>query len=189
MTDTVIKPIKAKVTFVESVPAPAPLAKNNLDLIIVHHNNAVGLAINTVKEAAKAGDLLVKERDARSGSFKTWVEEYLPFARKTAYQYIRIAENVTSGILNLADVSSIRGALKLCNTADGTEPKRAKDKRVETIPSLCARINAAYTGAKSDKPLHGWDDEEIDALRTSLKGIVDIYLELGDSSEDADRFI
>lgn len=184
MTDLEVKPIKAKVTFAESTtPAPLPLAKDNLDLIIIHHNNAVGAAINTVKEAAKAGDLLVKERYSRTGSFKTWVETNLPFARKTAYQYIRIAENVTSGILNLAEVSSIRGALKLCNTADGAEPKRAKDKRVETIPSLCARINAAYAGAKSDKPLAGWDDDEVEALRTSLKGIVDIYLELGDTTD------
>ena len=148
--------------------------------IIQHHHNAINAAVNTVREAAKAGDLLVKEGEDRKGSFSKWVEDEMPFARKTAYQYIKIAKNVTAGLINLEEATSIRDALRLCNKAEGKEeePKRAKDKRVETIPSLCTKIETAFSAATKEKAVKGWSSDEVDALCRTLQPIVDIWSDL-----------
>ena len=168
--------IKLKWTEREEISA-SPAQK-----IIQHHNNAINAAVNTVREAAKAGDLLVKEGEERKGSFSKWVEDEMPFARKTAYQYIKIAKSVTAGLINLEEATSIRDALRLCNKAEGkdSEPKRAKDKRVETIPSLCSKIENAFSAASKERDVSSWSSDEVSALRRSLQPVVDIWADLGE---------
>lgn len=141
------------------------------------HSMAVESMGKSVGHVAQAGILLINERDLRTGGFATWVEENLPFTRKTAYQYMKIGAAVDSGKLDLSTLTSVRQALKLLPN-DSESSTRSKDKRMDSIPNLCLKIEQAFTEAVSSRPVSGWSVDEKETLLRSLDGILSIKEQL-----------
>jgi hypothetical protein len=125
---------------------------DSADEIKQHHRAAMDSMGQSVSHVSQAGLLLVKEREDRRGSFASWVEEALPFTRKTAY-------------------TSIRQALKLL-PGESTPTTRTRDKRFDSIPNLCLKIEQAFNEAVSSRPVESWSQDERDTLTRSLNSVI-----------------
>ena len=136
-----------------------------------HHRAAMDSMGQSVSHVSQAGLLLVKEREARRGSFAAWVEESLPFTRKTAYTYMRIGMAVEAGKLDLENLTSIRQALKLL-PGESTPTPKTRDKRFDSIPNLCLKIEQAFNEAISSRPIETWSLDERETLIRSLDTVI-----------------
>jgi hypothetical protein len=144
---------------------------DSADEIKQHHRAAMDSMGQSVSHVSQAGLLLVKEREDRRGSFASWVEEALPFTRKTAYTYMKIGVAVEAGELDLENLTSIRQALKLL-PGESTPTTRTRDKRFDSIPNLCLKIEQAFNEAVSSRPVESWSQDERDTLTRSLNSVI-----------------
>lgn len=135
-----------------------------------HHEAAMANMGQSVSHVAQAGILLVKERDSRHGEFAQWVEDNLPFTRKTAYQYMKIGEAVTAGKLDLENLTSVRQALRLLPSE--STATRTRDRRFDSIPNLCLKIEQAFTDAIDERPITSWSPDEKETLIRSLNSVL-----------------
>ena len=155
-----------------TITVEAKIVDNNVNRIRTYHENAMRSMTDSIKDVAQAGIILAEERDKRRGSFSQWVEENLPFTRKTAYKYIKVGQLVESG-LNLEDYNSVRQALLTLKTTDGAETReRVRDKRVESIPGLCMKIERAFEQAESERPVTNWDESQVRAVIRALESLI-----------------
>jgi hypothetical protein len=157
-----------------TITVDATIINNNVNRILAYHESAVNSMTDSIKDVAQAGFLLRDERDARKGSFNKWVEENLPFTRKTAYKYIKMAGLVEAG-LNLEDFDSVRQALLTLKTNEKgelEEKERPKDKRVESIPGLCMKIEKALDDAAEKSPVDSWGDDQVRAIIRALESLL-----------------
>ena len=54
----------------------------------------------------------------------------------------------------------------------------ASDKRFESIPGLCTKIEQTWRGVIRVRPLNAWSDDEKRVLSNSLQPLLDIHKEL-----------
>jgi len=164
-----------------TITVDAKIVDTNVNKIRAYHENAMRSMTDSIKDVAQAGLLLAEERDSRRGSFSTWVEENLPFTRKTAYKYIKVGQLVEAG-LNLEDYDSVRQALLTLKTNEKgeIEEKKVKDKRVESIPGLCLKIEKALDDAQEESPIHSWDEGQVRAIIRALESLIERKTSLQD---------
>jgi hypothetical protein len=155
-----------------TITVDAKIVDNNVNRILAYHDNAMKSMSDSIKDVAQAGLLLAEERDSRRGTFSTWVEESFPFSRKTAYKYIKVGQLVEAG-LNLEDYDSVRQALLSLKTNEKSEiEEKVKDKRVESIPSLCMKIEKALDDAEEEIPVNHWDEGQVRAIIRALESLL-----------------
>lgn len=134
-----------------SAPAPVPVAQeiNRLHAEVVRQADASKHALHTALAAAwRAGQLLLAEkkrvrRTMGGGAWLLWLEEHFRGSRRTASNYMRLAETVED--LSFLQGMSLRQAYLRLGIA--TEPKsRAGSVPLQTLPShlrLAHRLLAA----------------------------------------------
>ena len=128
---------------------------------------------DTLRDIGQAGLLLAEERDKRRGSFSQWVQDNLPFTRKTAYAYIKVGKLVEAG-MSLDNFSSMRQAILSMkpDREESEEKPRERDKRVESIPSLCMKIEKALDDASETSPVDEWGDDQVRAIIRALESLL-----------------
>jgi DUF3102 family protein len=93
--------------------------------IIRLHDEIMSAARMSLDKAIHAGKLLSRVRASRRGKWLEWIEEHLPFAQRTAYNYISCYERRAA--LKVANVASLSDAYALLNP-----PARKKTDSVKT---------------------------------------------------------
>jgi hypothetical protein len=136
--------------------------------------------INSLKHWSDAGYHLTVVRNTVD-DFSKWISENLGFSRKTAYQYIKLHEKVEQGLIDLdsGKFTSLRQCLGIDHDGENSTYSRPpSDKRFESIPGLCTKIEQTWRGVIRAKPLDGWSDDEKRVLANSLKPLLEIHNEL-----------
>ena len=147
------------------------------------HRAGVDSLVGSLRHFAQAGYHLREVKNSVS-NFEDWVNKNLNFSKKTAYQYIKLQEKVEAG-LDLEDVNedgtpkftSIRQCLGIDHDGEKSTYSRG-DKRFESIPGLCTKIEQTWRGVVRARPLADWSPDERRVLAGSLQPILDIHNEL-----------
>lgn len=143
------------------------------------HSKAIRSAIDSVKEAAKAGAALKEAKEMLTIPFRQWIEENFPFAWRTAYRYIKLADLEASGSLDFDSVTSINEALKLGETSEKQEKEKGDDdERAETFVSHALKIEAWFIKETSVTPVADWPLARRRACKDLLEGVKSIFDQL-----------
>ena len=144
------------------------------------HQAGVDSFVGGLRHFAEAGAILTTVRDSEK-DFAGWCKDNLSFSRKTAYQYIQLAEKVQGGLdLDSGNFTSIRQVLAIDHDGENStyQSKRTSDPRFESIPGLCSKLEQAYKEATRARPLTDWKDDEKRVLRGAMQPVVEIYQDL-----------
>lgn len=156
-----------------TITIDAKIIDTNVNRICAYHESAMRSMGDSLKDIGQAGLILAEERDKNRGSFSQWVQDNLPFTRKTAYAYIKVGKLVEAG-MSLENFSSMRQAILSMKPEpeEGDEAPRERDRRVESIPSLCMKIERAFDEAEEASPISSWDEGQIRAVIRALDSLL-----------------
>lgn len=143
------------------------------------HQRGGEAMIDSLKHYAEAGMHLKKARNTVE-NFENWVRENLTFSKKTAYQYIKLADKVEAGLnLDSGEFTSIRQCLGIDHDGEkSTYAEKRHDARFESIPGLCAKIEQTFRSATRVKPVESWSPDEKRVIISSLASLTQIIDEL-----------
>ncbi len=135
-----------------------------------------GLAVKSVGLAARIGEILVHVKGAvKHGEWLPWLEEFAPFSRQSADNYIWIFEN-RDKLLNVGNLSEAY-RLKLQSNGDGDhKPQQLHESNFyfHSI-KLTQRLMGDINHELKDHPLETWQGDKIQSLAAALEPAALLY--------------
>ncbi len=135
-----------------------------------------GLAIKSVGLAARIGEILVHVKGAvKHGEWLPWLEEFAPFSRQSADNYIWIFENKDK-LLNVGNLSEAY-RLKLQSNGDGEhKPQQLHESNFyfHSI-KLTQRLMGDINHELKDHPIETWQSDKIQSLAAALEPAALLY--------------
>ncbi len=135
-----------------------------------------GLAVKTVGLAARIGEILVHVKGAvKHGEWLPWLEEFAPFSRQSADNYIWIFENKDK-LLNVGNLSEAY-RLKLQSNGDGGHnPQRLHESNFYfNSIKLTQRLMGDINHEIKDHPIETWQSDKIQSLAAALEPAALLY--------------
>ncbi len=135
-----------------------------------------GLAVKSVGLAARIGKILVHVKGAvKHGEWLPWLDEFAPFSRQSADNYIWIFKN-SEKLLNVSNLSEAY-RLKLQNNGAGDhQPQQLHESNFyfHSI-KLTQRLMGDINHEIKDHPLETWQGDKIQSLAAALEPAALLY--------------
>ncbi len=138
-----------------------------------------GLAIKTVRLAARIGEILVHVKAAmKHGEWLPWLEEFAPFSRQSADNYIWIFEN-KDRLLNISNLSEAYKLKLQSNGAGDHKPQQLHESNFyfHSI-KLTQRLMGDINHELKDHPLETWDRDKWISLAAATEPLAELHQRL-----------
>ncbi len=143
------------------------------------HDELNGLAVKSVGLAARIGEILLHVKGAvKHGEWLPWLQEFAPFSRQSADNYIWIFENKDK-LLNISNLSEAY-RLKLQSNGDGGhKPQQLHESNfyfhsIRATQRLMGEINHEI----KDHPVDSWERDKCQSLAAALEPLAELYQRL-----------
>ena len=150
--------------------------------ITLLHQSIVDYARLSLDNAITIGEILSGIKDTlKHGEWLPWIEQYAPFAERTARNYIKVFVNRVA--LKSASVADLGAAYSFL-LSNGSENGRDQPQQLHepNFHSQAVRLRqnlvGLFTHYLQRRPLKVWQTEEIYDLLCSLKSVKDICAQL-----------
>jgi hypothetical protein len=155
------------------------------------HKEILSHARASLQNAIRIGEVLSQVKEAlKHGEWLPWLEEYAPFAERTARNYVKVFDNRVA--LKSASVADLGAAYSFL-LSNGNEASDAGTPRLHepNFHSQAVRLRQNLVGVFNHylqrRPLKVWQTEEVYDLLCSLKPLIEmctqLELELGTRSD------
>ncbi len=138
-----------------------------------------GLAVKSVGLAARIGEILVHVKGAvKHGEWLPWLQQFAPFSRQSADNYIWIFENAEK-LLNVSNLSEAY-RLKLQTNGDGDrKPQQLRESNFyfDSI-KLTQRLMGDINHELKDHPLETWGRDKWISLAAATEPLAELHQRL-----------
>jgi hypothetical protein len=143
------------------------------------NNELNGLAVKSVGLAARIGEILVHVKGAvKHGEWLPWLEEFAPFSRQSADNYVWIFENKDK-LLNVGNLSEAY-RLKMQTNGDGEhKPQQLHESNFyfHSI-KLTQRLMGDINHELKDHPLETWGRDKWVSLAAATEPLAELHQRL-----------
>ncbi len=135
-----------------------------------------GLAVKSVGLAARIGEILVHVKGAvKHGEWLPWLEEFAPFSRQSADNYIWIFENIEK-LLNVSNLSEAYKLKLQSNGAGDHKPQQLHESNFyfHSI-KLTQRLMGDINHEIKDHPLETWGRDKWVSLAAATEPLAELH--------------
>lgn len=176
-----------------SIPRPAPRGGRHIRVAVraAHDCGTVLLTIRADYPEVRGGDSSKRPGSAANSSerpkpthvldlvpWEQFVKDALGFHPETCRRYMRLAQTPLDQLTSHAN--TLRQAYQLAGVIPDAEPKErdgSGDKGFNYFSHI-AKVTVYFNARVADDPPTKWNDRERNALKETLKPLVDLYAKL-----------
>ncbi len=143
------------------------------------HDELNGLAVKSVGLAARIGEILIHVKGAvKHGEWLPWLEQFAPFSRQSADNYIWIFENIAK-LLNVSNLSEAY-RLKLQSNGDGDhKPQQLHESNFYSHSiGLTQKLMGKINGELKDHPIETWGRDNWISIAAATEPIAELHSRL-----------
>ncbi len=143
------------------------------------HSELIGLVGKTIENAARMGQILLHVKGAvKHGEWLPWLEEFAPFSRQSADNYIWIFENKNK-LLNVSNLSEAYRLKLQSNGAVDHKPQQLHESNFyfHSI-KLTQRLMGDINHELKDHPIETWERDKCQSLAAALEPAAELYQRL-----------
>jgi hypothetical protein len=138
-------------------------------------------ARDALTNAIRCGEILSQVRETlKHGEFLEWIQEFAPFSRRSAYNYIRLFDNKDDlKLANVANLSDAYSALLAAPIIESGEPQKLHEPNFHSqAVRLRQNLIGLFNHYLQRRPLNHWHTEEVYDLLCSLRPLTEICTQL-----------
>ncbi len=138
-----------------------------------------GLAVKSVGLAARIGEILIHVKGAvKHGEWLPWLEQFAPFSRQSADNYIWIFENKDK-LLNVSNLSEAYRLKLQSNGASDHKPQQLHESifYFHSI-KLTQRLMGDINHELKDHPMQSWEKDRLISLAAALEPLAVLFEDL-----------